>query len=326
MSQSSRRIPLPWRAIAWSILAVSLLAISVYAGISILSAHILTSPARLAVALDPRLVGPDPQRWEARTADGVTLRGWFFPTPQHQNLVVCIHGMNGACIDMAGLGHDLRQLGYDVLLFDLRGHGASESARLSMGRAERADLRAVLAWARQQGFTPDRIGWIGESMGAATVLMEGAQNPDIRTAVLDCPYGNLPELLDQQLAAHSGLPRVFNPGIILAARLVFGIRTDDLVPARSASRWQDRPLMVIHGEADSIVPVRQARQIARAAGPNCRLVTLPGVEHVSAYASDPVRYVATVDQFLRQHLGRAADRLSHTVSYARGMVGPPETH
>ena len=70
------------------------------------------------------------------------------------------------------------------------------------------DVRAVLAWAKRQGYTPDRIGWIGYSMGASILVMEGASNPSIHAAVLDSPYGNLPLLLNEQLSAHSGLPSV----------------------------------------------------------------------------------------------------------------------
>ena len=52
--------------------------------------------------------------------------------------------------------------------------------------------------------------------------------------MLDSPFGNLPELLDRQLTRHSHLPELFNPGILAAARLAFGVRTDNLIPLRSA--------------------------------------------------------------------------------------------
>jgi uncharacterized protein len=203
---------------------------------------------------------------------------------------------------MAALGRDLHAHGYDVLLFDLRGHGRSDPARLSMGRRERGDLRAVLTWADRQGFSADRIGWVGQSMGASIIVMEAAQNPKIQVAVLDSPYGHLPELLNEQLPKYSRLPSWFNPGILTAAHLAYGIRTDDLIPTRSARLWGRRPLLLIHGEADSIVPVNQAIRLARAAGPSCLTITLPGVEHVQAYEANPRGYVAAVDSFFQRNL------------------------
>lgn len=273
-----------------------------YTGISLFSADVLTRSNNRAARVNPRAVGRDAEPWSTCTEDGLTLRGWYYPTPSQRRLVVLVHGMGGCWDQMAGLGRDLHARGYDLLLFDLRGHGGSDPARLSMGRRERADVRAVLAWARSRGFDPAQVAWIGQSMGASTVLMEGVENPDVRLAVLDSPYGDLPELLDNQLTQHSHLPGFFNPGILLAAREAYGVRTDDLVPIRLAGRWGDRPVLLIHGEADTTVPIRQADALSRSLGPACRFVRLPGVEHVEAYRSNPRKYVAIVDGFLMNHM------------------------
>jgi uncharacterized protein len=279
-----------------------LVACLVYAGISLLVAHVLTRPNNRPNTTDPYAVSPDVLAWSAKTSDGLTLRGWYCPTPKHRRLIVLIHGMGGSRDEMARIGRDLHAEGYDVLLFDLRGHGRSDPSRLYMGGRERGDVRAVLDWASRQGYPADRVGWLGWSMGASTILMEAAQNARIKAVVLDSPFGNLPELLDRQLTQHSHLPKVFNPGILAAARLAYGVRTDNLIPIRSALQWGRRPMLLIHGEADSIVPVKQARQIARAIGPTCQSVILPGVEHVGAYNQAPGRYIAAVDRFFDRNL------------------------
>lgn len=302
MERSTRRCCLLTRVAKWLAVAASCLGPSSYVGISLLTAEMLTRPTNHRSPVDPRRVSLDATPWRVRTADGLTLRGWYYPTPERRHLVVLIHGMGTCWDEMAALGHDLHAEGYDILLFNLRGHGESDPSRLTMGRRERADLRAVLAWAFRQGFTPDRIGWLGYSMGASTLLMEAAQNPSIRVAVLDSPYGNLPALLRSELPKHSHLPGWFNPGILLAAQLAFGVRTDDLMPIRSARRWGDRPLLLIHGESDSIVPVQQARALAQAIGPACLALMLPGVEHVQAYRRNRVDYVRTVDRFFERNL------------------------
>ncbi len=273
-----------------------------YGVISLLVADVLTRTHNRPTTTLAEDLGPGALPWSTRTADGLTLRGWYCPTPERRRLVVLVHGMGGSRDEMAALGRDIREAGYDVLVFDLRGHGGSDPSRLFMGRRERGDVRAVLAWAHARGYSSDRVGWLGYSMGASTLLMEAAQNGEIQVAVLDSPFGNLPELLKAELTRHSHLPALFNPGILIAARVAFGVRTDDLVPLNSARRWGKRPLMLIHGEADDIVPVQQARQLARVLGPTCRSFTLPGVAHVGAYRSDPEHYVATVDHFFDKYL------------------------
>lgn len=276
-----------------------------YAGIAVYSAHVLTSPNNRPIRLDPRRLGRV-EPWSARTPDGLTIRGWYLPTVARRRLVVGVHGMGMNREELAGVGRDLRDRGFDVLLIDLRGHGSSDPARLSMGRRERDDLRAALDWARSEGFAPDRIGWLGYSLGASTILLEGLRDPEVGAVVLDSPFGDLPALLNEQLTLYSGLPAWFNPGILLAARLVYGVRTDDLVPARLASGWGDRPMLLIHGTADSIVPYDQGRAIAEAVGPACVLVTLPGVEHAMAYRDDRIGYVDRLDRFFGAHLGPPA--------------------
>jgi dipeptidyl aminopeptidase/acylaminoacyl peptidase len=273
-----------------------------YGGISVFTADRLTRPTNRPLTIDPHRLSRDAQPWSARTSDGVTLRGWFLPTEHKRHLLVLVHGMWSAWPEMASLGRDLHSRGFDVLLFDLRGHGESDPSRLYLGRRERTDICTVMRWAQAEGFTEDRVGWLGYSMGGSTVVMEAARNPLIKVAVVDSPYGDLPELLNTQLSKHSGLPGWFNPGILLAARVVYGVRTDDLVPIRFARAWGQRPLLVIHGESDSIVPVSQARALASAAGSTCLTMTFPGVDHVRAYQSDPRGYVELVGGFFDRHL------------------------
>jgi pimeloyl-ACP methyl ester carboxylesterase len=295
----SRRI----RRLATWILGLAVLLFGlVYVAIAIFTAERLTRPTNRALPIDPRQISEDARAWSTRTTDGLTLRGWYLSTGKKRHLLVLVHGMWSSWLEMAGLGKDLHERGFDVLLFDLRGHGESDPSRLYLGRRERGDIRAVMAWAKSEGFSNDRIGWLGYSMGGSTLLMEAARNPEIQVAVIDSPYGDLPKLLATQLSKHSGLPSWFNPGILLAARWVYGVRTDDLVPIRFASWWGERPVLLIHGESDTTVPVGQARELARTLGASCLMLTLPGVEHVRAYDSDPEGYIRTVSSFFVSHL------------------------
>lgn len=273
-----------------------------YSSVCWVAAERLTRPSNHPLGVDVRRIGDDAEAWSTSTQDGLTLRGWRLTTGGHRPLIVLVHGMWSSRLEMADLGRDLHVMGFDVLLFDFRGHGESDASRLTLGIRERADLRAVLDWARREGYAEDRIGWLGYSMGAATLLLEAADNPAIRVAVLDSPFGDLPRVLDSQLSLHSGLPWWFNPGILACARLLYGLRTEELVPMESAEAWGSRPVLLIHGESDSIVPVEQALDLGRCLGAACETSILPGVEHVKAYENDPTRYVAQVGRFFREHL------------------------
>ncbi len=106
-----------------------------YPAISLVTAEQLTRPTNHPLTLDPRAVSLDATPWSTRTSDGVTLRGWYYPTEKRRHLVVLVHGLWSAWPEMAALGRDLHAHDYDVLLFDLRGHGQSDPSRVFMGAA-----------------------------------------------------------------------------------------------------------------------------------------------------------------------------------------------
>ncbi len=199
---------------------------------------------------------------------------------------------------MAGLGRDLHDAGFDVLLFDLRGHGQSDPSRLYLGRRERNDIRAVMDWAESEGFTHDRIGWLGYSMGGSTLLMEACpQSGDPGRRVRQPVRRPAPACWTRSSASTADC----RAGSTRAScwRPVGSTACGPTTWSRSGSpgRGASGPLLLIHGESDTTVPVGQARELARTLGASCLTLTLPGVEHVQAYQSDPDGYVRTVGSF-----------------------------
>jgi fermentation-respiration switch protein FrsA (DUF1100 family) len=70
-------------------------------------------------------------------------------------------------------------------------------------------------------------------------------------------------------------------------------------PIRSVTLLEDVPLLLIHGEADRTVPVRDARRLADAAPPGTRHLVIPGADHGQGHAVDPARWEAEVAALLR---------------------------
>ncbi|CAA9583571.1 MAG: hypothetical protein AVDCRST_MAG88-3640, partial [uncultured Thermomicrobiales bacterium] len=220
----------PRRLLLLVVLAVMLVAL-VYASLSVYMAATLTRVSRQAPGTDPRALGLQVEDVAFRSQeDGLTLRGWFLPAPNPaggppvDRLIVVVHGRNGvrddASIGLLPIARALLGAGYNVLLFDLRGHGESEGERYSLGWYERRDVKGALDWAEGRGFS--RIGIYGFSMGGATVLLTAAEDPRPAAVAVDGAYADLAELLAVQVPKQSGLPPVFTPGVILAVRLLYG--------------------------------------------------------------------------------------------------------
>ena len=290
--------------IVLSLVGVAVGLTSIYVGISLYAADRLTRPTNHPSTTNLRISIRDAQRWSTLTEDGITLRGWYLPTNQRRHLIVLVHGLWGSWEeDMLDLGTKLHDRQFDVLLFDLRGHGESDPSRLSMGNRERADIRAVQGWAQSQGFSDKRIGWLGYSMGGSILLLEAARNRNIQVAVTDSAYGDLHEILRTQLSKESGLWSCFNPGIICAAQLCYGLPSDGVDPIRFAKDWGERPLLLIHGVEDLVVPISQAQELEHAIGSSCQLYSWQDAGHIEAYQKHKEEYVRKVGDFFDRHLG-----------------------
>jgi dipeptidyl aminopeptidase/acylaminoacyl peptidase len=248
----------------------------------------------------------------ASQQDHLQLRGWLLsrpgapvPTGPDARLIIFVHGRNGTrddpSIGLVPIAASLVQQGYPVLTFDLRGHGESAGSRYSLGWYERRDLEGAVDWAEQRGF--GQIGVFGFSMGGATALLTAAADPRIRAVALDSAYAELAPILDVQVPKASGLPPVFTPGTLLMVRLLYGYDVRAIRPVAAMAQLRDRPILILHGEADALVPVADAERLWGArygSGSDpyrAYIHRFPGATHVGSYQSDPTTYLTRVLSF-----------------------------
>jgi alpha-beta hydrolase superfamily lysophospholipase len=160
--------------------------VTLYAGVSLVAGVVLAEtalrPARHVVtAADVTEAQAIATRWKSHvedatieSADGVTLRGWFFPSPASPSATVLVtHGVSGHRGHALALASLLLGHGYAVLAPDARGHGASEGVA-SFGVRERDDLHRWVDWiAAHHGGSHDPqrcVVGVGASMGAAQLI------------------------------------------------------------------------------------------------------------------------------------------------------------
>jgi pimeloyl-ACP methyl ester carboxylesterase len=264
--------------------AVLVLAVA-YFGICLLVATRLTAPSNEPMEATPAEVGLRYQEVTVESEDGLDLSAWWVPNGGAERAAVLVHGWGGNKSEE----HILRTAaiyaddGYAVLMLDLRGHGESEAARRTLGYREVHDVRGALAWLRERGFEPGEVVLHGWSMGAATVV-RAAPGTGVAAVVEEAGYADLPLLLRTQLPEASGLPRLFNPGAFLVAKLFLDFDPWAVVPGEDAGRLREEgtPLFVIHSESDETVPFEHAILFGKAY-PGAAFWRLSGVAHVEAY-------------------------------------------
>jgi uncharacterized protein len=232
--------------------------------------------------------------------DNLNLHGWYLPAqPQEAaRSVVLLHGQHGHRADefvgLLPLAARLVERGYNVLTFDMRGHGESEGSYRSFGDLERRDLAGALDFLQGLGTPGQWVGVIGFSMGAGTALLTAAEDERIQAVVADSSYAAIRELVEEELPEASRLPAFFTPIILAVGQIALGIDLDAVRPEEAIGQIAPRPVLLVHGTADDIVPPDHANRLA-AAMPQATLWTVPSVGHAQAMNSQPDEYLRRIE-------------------------------
>lgn len=240
------------------------------------------------------------------SADGLGLSGWWLPRAGARGAVIGCHGHSGSKDELLGIGTASWRAGYSVLLFDFRGRGESEPWPHTLVSREVDDLLAAVRLAR--GRAPGLpLGVIGFSMGAAVSILTAAREPAIAAVVADSPFTSGAEVVGHAVRQTLRLP----PEMLVAAadELVqrrHGYRFSQARPIDAVAQIAPRPLLLIHGDQDTLVPVEHGRRLYAAAGEPKELLIAPGAEHCGAYFADREGYAARVTAFWDQYLGSLA--------------------
>jgi alpha-beta hydrolase superfamily lysophospholipase len=196
-----------------------------------------------------------------QTSDGLRLGAWFLPGRDAEAPAVLVANGNGGHRGLrAPLAAALAGRGLAVLLFDYRGYGGNAGSPSEEGLAR--DVRAARAHLLEEaGVPPDRLLYLGESLGAAVVTELATEHPPAGL-VLRSPFVDLAAVG----AAHY-------PFLPVRALL------RDRYPVAERVATIRVPTTVVLGGADSIVPPAQSRAVAAAAAGLHRLVEVPGADH-----------------------------------------------
>jgi dipeptidyl aminopeptidase/acylaminoacyl peptidase len=250
------------------------------------------------------------------TSDGLTLWGWFIPAafdnPIGRKATILVG--HGYPFDKANiLRHALfLHARFRLLLFDFRYFGDSDGGYTTAGLLETRDVEAAVAYLKQRAdVDPWRIGAFGFSMSAAAFIL--SQCSDIHAIVADSAYSSLERLIARQFFFLPGpLKWPFVTLTKLSARLLLGVDVEQAAPMEAVRKLRT-PLLLIHGDADSQIPVMHSREIAATADPSLtELWIVPGADHGFAHAQEGARYEARVLRFFLRHLPDEVQRTGIT--------------
>ena len=197
-----------------------------------------------------------------RTEDKVQLKGWFIPAPEEsEKTIILMHGWGMNRADILKNTYFLHDLGFNLFYFDFRALGESGGKTSSIGYLELKDITAAISFLKET--RPQfcaKLGLYGLSMGGMVAICETAHNPDISCVVAEASYYSFRRVVSRWAWVKRRVPYFPLMAIVLHyVRKQLGVNPERFSPKFNISKISPRPILLIHGRYDNLVPAAQAK-------------------------------------------------------------------
>ena len=226
------------------------------------------------------------------------------PTPTSKTAVI-VHGYTDNAIRMMMIGYLYnKNLGYNILLPDLRYSGLSDGDAFQMGWLDRKDVMLWMDVANQIYGDSTQMVVHGISMGGATTMMiSGETQPDyVKCFVDDCGYTSVWDQFSKELKEDFGLPAF--PLLYTSSWLCDWTKGWNFTEASSLEQVKkcSLPMLFIHGEKDDYVPTWMVHELYKAKEEPKEIWVVPGADHATSYKLNKEEYTQKVKQFTNKYI------------------------
>ncbi len=239
-----------------------------------------------------------------KTADGILIKGWFIPNDRSDKTIILMHGWGMNRGDVFKNTYFLHDLGYNLMYFDFRALGESGGTVSSIGYLEIKDLQAAIAFlkaTRPQACAS--IGLYGISMGGMVAICEAAQNPEIKCVVAEASYYSFRRVVSRWAWVHKKVPYFpLIPIVLHYMRRYLGANPEHYSPKYNIPKIAPRPVFIIHGRYDNLVPAAQAKMLFKRAGEPKEIWLVPGAKHNKCAEVGGFEYKQRLMNFYKKYL------------------------
>ncbi len=238
------------------------------------------------------------------SSDEKKLKGWLIVKDKRNPLIILCHGLGTNKSDLMGFAHFLYRAGYNLFMFDFRGHGESEGRTTSFGYWEQRDLKGAIEYLNNRGDLPNaNYGVFGISMGGAVAILVAAKESLIKAVAVDSPYIDLEESIARHLKLMYYFPRFPLANFtIFAYRLRFLTNSRNISPLRVINKISPRAIFLINGENDNRMLASAILKLYKEAEEPRQLWLVPQAGHLESYAVAGKKYEEKLVNFFNSHL------------------------
>lgn len=273
--------------------------------------RVLTAASALRMQSMTARIGAHWREASVTAADGAVLHAWaMVPAHSNGNAVLLLHGHRDNRMGMMNRAEILLRHGYAVLVPDARAHGQSGGNLATYGVLEAGDVRLWYDWL-ETNLHPRCVDGYGASMGAAAVLESLATTPGYCAVVADSPFASFREVSYDRVGqgVHLGdwFGRTLGRPVVdvgfAYARLRYGQNLEKASPLQALPA-SHVPVLLLHGEQDTNVPIRHARLLLAAAKdrqPQIVFWPVAHSEHTMAIKTNPAEFEQRVTGWFDAH-------------------------
>ena len=220
-------------------------------------------------------------------SDGTRLNGFYFESQSKPETatIIFFHGNGGNITSVTWLAQRFAKHGFNVLLFDYRGYGASDGVAADEEGLYADGDAAVAFVVNEKHVPPEQIVLYGHSLGTA-IASDVASRGRFGAVVLESGFSSASSIATNALP---WLPRwlhFLGKNRLESARKLRDVRS---------------PILIAHGDPDRTIPTSEAYVLFAAANEPKKLLIVPGAGHVP-FGTAGEKYLSQVEQFMRDAL------------------------
>jgi uncharacterized protein len=212
--------------------------------------------------------------WVLEPRAGTAVRG----------TVLFLHGFMTDHYQLDRAGEALRQAGYRSVLVDLRGFGESMGDRYTFGFLDATDIKELVDVLQRKGLCGSTLGVYGTSYGAVAAILYAAIDPRVTAVVAVAPFARIRDEVPVYSRFTLGaVGRLFSDAALNefadAVSRVIPLDLDDARPLDVIGNTQAE-ILLIHGDADQIIPHAASEMLHSMAATHSVLNTISGRGHL----------------------------------------------
>jgi pimeloyl-ACP methyl ester carboxylesterase len=272
----------------------------VYLGLLLLALRLSLYPVRTPVFISPGSMGAPQSEAELVSLDGTAIRGWWVKHQDPKGVAILVHGYLMNRSELTPLAVYLFTKGWSSLIIDLRAHGRSGGKKSTFGVKERMDV--ITAARRVRAENPGLpVILCGSSMGSAACAFALEEDETLADGlILDSSYSRLPEAVLGWWYFLGGWPlRAFLWPTTLIAWPFVGYNPFKCDVA-SALAILNKPILILHGDCDTLASPDQARRNLAACRDRAEMVWFIGCGHSEGRWIFPDVYYDAIDRMLEK--------------------------